>query len=80
MKHGPLNMDFTVYGPDAERMQLGQRWPVRINESISVGEVISVRKVDGLGLAATLRVETAFEVGSFAEATGSVVWDDTVGS
>lgn len=73
-------MDFTIYGPDAERMQLGQRWEVLINGHRHSAEVISTRNVDGLGRASTLRTVVTFETASFPEAHGTVVWDDTVGT
>jgi len=80
MKHGPLNMDFTVYGPDAERMELGQRWEVLINGHRALAEVISTRNVDGIGRASTLRVQVTFETAAFPETHGTVVYDDTVGT
>jgi hypothetical protein len=74
VKHGPLDLDFTVYGSDAERMSLGQDWPVKINGHVHSARVVRVR--DDYGASATLRVKVTFETGSFPETIGTIIWDD----
>ena len=78
MSHHDLNLELTIYGPDALRMEIGQNWGLKVNGSDMVGHVINVHREERYE-SATLRVQLAITLGSFPLGIGTMVVDPEVG-